>query len=41
VPGLAHEARVVQLVAARRPDVVPPLLAVDVERGWMLLEDAG
>jgi hypothetical protein len=41
VPGLAHEARVVQLVAARRPDVVPPLLAADVERGWMLLEDAG
>ena len=41
VPGLAHEARVVQLIAVRRPDLVPPLLAVDVDRGWMLLEDAG
>ena len=41
VPCLAHEARIVQLLAARRPDLVPPLLAVDVERGWMLLEDAG
>jgi Phosphotransferase enzyme family len=41
VPGLAHEAKVVQLVAARRADLVPTPIAVDVERGWMLQRDAG
>jgi hypothetical protein len=40
-PELAHEAAVVTLVAARRPDCVPALLAADVERGWMLMADAG
>jgi hypothetical protein len=40
-PQLAHEARVVQLLSARRPDLVPPPLAVDAERGWLLLPDAG
>jgi hypothetical protein len=35
------EAALVTLLAARRPDCVPPLLAVDVERGWMLMADAG
>jgi phosphotransferase family enzyme len=41
VPGLAHEAAVVQILAARRPDLLPALLAVDVERGWMLQGDGG
>jgi hypothetical protein len=41
MPELAHEAVAVQLLAARRPDCVPPLLAVDDERGWMLMGDAG
>jgi hypothetical protein len=40
-PELAQEAAVVSLVAARRPDCVPPLLAADLERGWMLMADAG
>jgi hypothetical protein len=41
VPGLAHEAAVVQTLAARRPDLLPALLAVDLERGWMLQGDGG
>ena len=38
---LRHEAGVVSLIAARRPEVVPPLLAADPESGWMLMADAG
>jgi hypothetical protein len=38
---LRHEARVASLLAARVPDRVPPLLAADPERGWMLMADAG
>ena len=40
-PELRHEASLVSLLAARRPDCVPPLIAADLERGWMLMEDAG
>ena len=40
-PELQHEAALVSILAARRPDCVPPLLAVDLERGWMLMADAG
>jgi hypothetical protein len=40
-PELAHEARVVSLIAKRRPDLVPQLLAADLERGWMLMADGG
>ncbi len=36
-----HEAALVTLIAARRPDCIPPLLAVAPERGWMLMADAG
>jgi Phosphotransferase enzyme family len=39
--ALQFEAALVTLLAARRPDCVPPLLAVDSERGWMLMADAG
>lgn len=35
------EAALVTLLAARRPDCVPPLLAVDLDHGWMLMADAG
>jgi Phosphotransferase enzyme family len=35
------EAALVEVLAERRPDCVPPLVAVDVERGWLLMEDAG
>lgn len=40
-PALAHEAAVVAVLSARRPDVVEPPLAVDAARGWLLLHDAG
>src|SRR5439155_16178741 len=40
-PSLAHEAGVVALIARRRPDLVPELLAADLERGWMLMSDGG
>ncbi len=40
-PSLKFEAALVTLLAARRPDCVPPLLAADLERGWMLMGDAG
>lgn len=39
--ALRHEAAAVALIAARRPDCVPPLLALHRERGWMLMADAG
>jgi hypothetical protein len=39
--SLRHEAALVEIVAGRRPDVVPPLLACDTPRGWMLMADAG
>lgn len=41
IPVLAHEAAVVEVLAARRPDAVPELLAVDSGRGWMLMADGG
>jgi hypothetical protein len=36
-----HEAAVLSVLAAERPDCAPELLAVDVERGWMLTVDGG
>jgi hypothetical protein len=39
--ALRYEAALVARLAARRRDCVPPLVAVDLERGWMLMEDAG
>lgn len=39
--SLRHEVGLTQLIAARRPDLVPPLLAADTERGWLLMADAG
>jgi Phosphotransferase enzyme family len=41
IDALRHEARLTTLLSARRPDCVPPLLAADLERGWMLMADAG
>ncbi|MEV4630210.1 phosphotransferase [Micromonospora sp. NPDC049523] len=38
---LRHEAAVVERIAARRPDAVPPLLAADTTLGWMLMADGG
>ena len=39
--ALRHEAALVTLLATHRPDCVPPLLAFDGERGWMLMAAAG
>ena len=38
---LRHEAALVTLLTARRPDCIPRLLAVEPDRGWMLMADAG
>jgi hypothetical protein len=40
-PAERHEAALVVVLAEERPDAVPPLLAVDLDRGWMLMADAG
>jgi hypothetical protein len=40
-PELRHEALVSLLLGQRVPDRVPPLIADDLERGWMLMEDGG
>ncbi len=39
--ALRHEGAVAEIVSRRRPDLVPPLLALDPETGWMLMTDAG
>jgi hypothetical protein len=41
LPELAHEGPVLVLLSARRPDVVPPPVAVDARRGWTLSVDGG
>jgi hypothetical protein len=41
MPALAHEAVVVELLATRAPKLVPGLVAIDHERGWMLMRDGG
>ncbi|HST17603.1 MAG TPA: aminoglycoside phosphotransferase family protein [Gaiellaceae bacterium] len=41
VAPLAYEAAVVQVLAERMPDRVAELVAVDTERGWILMRDAG
>lgn len=38
---LRQEAALVTRLSAEVPDRVPPLLAVDLDRGWMLMADAG
>jgi hypothetical protein len=40
-PPLRHEAALTELLGSRRPDCIPPPLAVDRGRGWMLMEDGG
>jgi hypothetical protein len=41
IPSMAYEAGAVGVLARERPDLVPALLGVDLERGWMLMADAG
>jgi hypothetical protein len=38
---LRHEVAIVERVSRRVPERVPALLASDVDRGWMLMADAG
>lgn len=40
-PFMAHEGRAMQAVAERCPQLLPPPLAVDSERGWLLMSDYG
>jgi aminoglycoside/choline kinase family phosphotransferase len=41
LPELAFERDVLALLSARRPDLVPRVVAADAERSWLLLDDAG
>jgi hypothetical protein len=41
MPALSREAAIVSVLVARRRDLVPVLLAADLERGWMLQADGG
>ncbi|MEO5633568.1 phosphotransferase [Gaiella sp.] len=41
IPVLRHEAGLTELLGRRRPDCVPPPLAVNRDEGWLLLEDGG
>jgi hypothetical protein len=41
MPVLVHEAALTQALSQWRPDCILPLLAVELERGWMLLPDGG
>ncbi len=40
-PTLSREPAVTAFLARRRPGVVPAPLAIDAQRGWMLMADAG
>jgi Phosphotransferase enzyme family len=40
-PSLVHEVLVIDRVSQRVPDRVPALLGRDLDRGWMLMADAG
>lgn len=41
LPVLAYEAHVVEALDRVRPDHVPELVAVEHDRGWMLMRDGG
>ncbi|NIM95084.1 MAG: aminoglycoside phosphotransferase family protein [Anaerolineales bacterium] len=41
VPGFAHEPALTDSLWRWRPDCMPPVLAVDLQRGWMLTPDLG
>lgn len=40
-PSQAHEPALAALLFAARPDCSVPILATDLERGWMLMADGG
>lgn len=37
----AHDTAVTQIIYRLRPDNIPAILAIDAERGWLLLADGG
>ncbi len=39
--SLRHEVHINRFLAERRPDCTTELIAVDIERGWILMADAG
>ena len=40
-PSEAYEPALTEWLAGRRPDLVPPVLRIDGDRGWLLIRDAG
>ena len=40
-PGFTHEPALTDSLWRWRPDCMPPVLAIDVQRGWMLTPDLG
>ena len=40
-PDLVREAAVTEYLTRFRPELFPELIAADVQRGWLLMEDAG
>jgi hypothetical protein len=36
-----HDTAVTHIISQRQPNTIPPVLAIDTERGWMLLADGG
>jgi len=40
-PGFTHEPALTDSLWRWRPDCMPPVLAVDIQRGWMLTPDLG
>jgi hypothetical protein len=41
LPPPGFEAALTQTLARWRPDCMPPILTIDLDRGWMLSDDAG
>jgi len=41
MPCLAHEAKLAQVLYSWRPDCMVDVLAIDAQRGWMLMRDGG
>jgi hypothetical protein len=40
-PSLAFEPALTDFLVKLRPDILPDLLAIDLQRGWMLMRDCG
>lgn len=40
-PSLGHEPAITETLARRLPELLPEVLASDIERGWLLMADGG